>query len=204
MATSMPFVNRLLRPFTSSTRISLNPESSAQVFPENAQKFTVAAGCFWGVEHIFRKQFAGKGLLDAQVGYCGGDTNNPGYGAVCTGKTGHAEAVQMTFDPDVLSYSTIIQMFYKMHDPTEKNKQGMDTGTQYRSGIFYHSEEQERIAKEITEKVNAQWWRGAVKTEILPAQTWWTAEEYHQRYLEQNSGGYECPAHFVRKFPELT
>ena len=81
-----------------------------------------------------------------------------------------------------------------MHDPTQKNKQGMDTGTQYRSGIFYHSPEQESIAKDITAKVNTQWWRGAVTTEVLPAGTWWPAEEYHQRYLDQNPGGYECPA----------
>ncbi|KAK0509074.1 hypothetical protein JMJ35_008445 [Cladonia borealis] len=206
MASTPNFISRLLRPFTTSTSMSLNPHGgAAQVIPENAQKCTVAAGCFWGVEHLFRKNFAGKGLLDAKVGYIGGDTNNPSYRAVCSGRTGHAESLQMTFDPEKLSYTTLLQFFYKMHDPTTKNRQGMDSGTQYRSAIFYHSPEQKTQAEEVTKKVQEQWWKKAtITTEILEAGQWWDAEDYHQLYLDNNPGGYECPAHFVRNFPELT
>lgn len=107
-----------------------------------------------------------------------------------------AEALQVIFDPEQVSYSTLLEFFYKMHDPTTKNRQGMDTGTQYRSGIFYHDEEQHETAKTITEKVQEQWWKkqGKISTEILPAGEWWDAETYHQRYLDNNPGGYECPA----------
>ncbi|KAL9103736.1 MAG: hypothetical protein Q9163_001240 [Psora crenata] len=179
MATSMmpTFLTRLFRPFTTATpRMSLNPEGrSTQDFPPNAQKCTVAAGCFWGVEHLFRKHFDGKGLLDAKVGYIGGDTN--------------AEALQMTFDPAQVTYSTLLQFFYKMHDPTTKDRQGGDSGTQYRSAIFYHSPEQKREAEEVTSKANEQWYKGKITTELLEAGRWWDAEEYHQLYLERNPGG---------------
>ena len=111
----------------------------------------------------------------------------------------------MTFDPEKLSYTTLLQFFYKMHDPTTKNRQGMDTGTQYRSAIFYHSPEQKTQAEEVTKKVQEQWWKMAtITTEILEAGQWWDAEDYHQLYLDNNPGGYECPAHYVRNFPELT
>ncbi len=116
-----------------------------------------------------------------------------------------AESLQMTFDPEKLSYTTLLQFFYKMHDPTTKNRQGMDTGTQYRSAIFYHSPEQKTQAEEVTKKVQEQWWKkGTITTEILEAGQWWDAEDYHQLYLDNNPGGYECPAHYVRNFPELT
>ena len=160
------------------------------------------------------------------MGYIGGDTSNPGYRAVCSGRTGReqpyfvplllsfsiltfpipsdAESLQMTFDPSTLSYSTLLEFFYKMHDPTTLNRQGMDSGTQYRSAIFTHSPEQEEQAKEITQKAQEQWWKGKkITTEILPAGQWWDAEEYHQLYLHNNPGGYECPAHFVRGFGKL-
>lgn len=173
--------------------------------PANAQKCTVAAGCFWGVEKIFRKQFpVESGLLDTKVGYIGGDAANPEYRAVCLGRTGHAEALQMVFDPEKISYGALVEFFYKMHDPTTKDRQGMDTGTQYRSGIFFHSAEQEGIAREITAKAQKQWWKqGTISTEIISAGQWWNAEEYHQLYLDKNPSGYECPAHYVRKFPDL-
>ena len=115
-----------------------------------------------------------------------------------------AEALQVTFDPSLVTYNTLLQFFYKMHDPTTKNRQGMDSGTQYRSAIFYHSPEQKEIAETVTEKAQKQWWKkGTISTEILEAGQWWDAEDYHQLYLHNNPGGYECPAHFVRKFPEL-
>ena len=115
-----------------------------------------------------------------------------------------AEALQILYDPAKLPYSTLLQFFYRMHEPTTKNPQRMDTGTQYRSGIFYHSPQQKADAEEVTRKVGEQWWnKGRVETEVLEAGKWWDAEEYHQLYLERNPGGYECPAHFLRGFPDL-
>ncbi|GAB7359905.1 hypothetical protein MBLNU230_g7432t1 [Neophaeotheca triangularis] len=194
---------RLTRPFTSST-MRFAPEASGPMSnPEGSQKCTIAAGCFWGVEHRYRKDFQDKGLLDARVGYIGGDTKDPSYRAVCSGRTGHTEALQVVFDPQKVSYRTLIEYFYKMHDPTTANRQGPDTGSQYRSGIFYHSDEQKEIAKDVTQKANDQWWKGSIVTEILPAGEWWNAEDYHQKYLDYNPGGYDCPTHFIRKLPDL-
>jgi methionine-S-sulfoxide reductase len=114
-----------------------------------------------------------------------------------------AEALQVIYDPEKVTYRTLLEFFYKMHDPTTSNQQGPDRGSQYRSAIFYHNAEQEKEAREITKKVNDQWWKGAVVTEILPAGQWWDAEQYHQLYLDNNPGGYECPSHFLRSFPPL-
>lgn len=205
MATTMPtFISRLFRSFSSSTRLGLDPEGAATInTPEGAAKVTVAAGCFWGVEHMFRKEFKGKGLYDARVGYIGGDLQSPSYRAVCSGRTGHAEALQVTYDPAQITYRQLLEFFYKMHDPTTSDRQGPDTGSQYRSGIFFHDAEQERIAREVTKQANEKWWKGKIVTEILPAGEWWDAEAYHQKYLDNNPGGYECPSHFLRKFPPL-
>ncbi|KAI1003488.1 hypothetical protein K3495_g4712 [Podosphaera aphanis] len=203
MALMMPkFVNLLLRPFMTSTSASVFPTGPITT-PEGAEKATIAAGCFWGVEHIFRREFSPKGLYDARVGYIGGSSQTPSYKEVCSGRTGHAEAVQLVFDPKKVSYRQLLEFFYKMHDPTTSNRQGPDTGTQYRSAIFYHDQNQESIAQEITKEVNKKWYKGRVTTEILPAREWWDAEDYHQRYLDVNPGGYECPSHFVRNFPPL-
>ncbi|KAI1842187.1 hypothetical protein JX265_001452 [Neoarthrinium moseri] len=207
MAFHMPnFINRLFRPLTTSTRLGISADTNGAgltSIPEGAERATIAAGCFWGVEHIYRKQFGGKGLYDARVGYIGGDVNNPTYRAVCSGNTGHAEATQIVYDPTKITYRQLIEFFYRMHDPTTANRQGPDVGSQYRSGIFTHNEEQEKIAREITAQVNQQWWKGSVVTEILPAGQWWDAETYHQLYLDKNPGGYECPSHFLRTFPPL-
>ncbi|KAL1994512.1 hypothetical protein VTN49DRAFT_1982 [Thermomyces lanuginosus] len=171
----------------------------------NTQKATVAAGCFWGVEHLYRKHFGnGKGLLDAKCGYTGGSTEDPNYKLVCSGTTGHAEAIQITFDPSIVTYRQLIEFFYRMHDPTTADRQGPDVGGQYRSAIFYHDEEQERIAREVTDKVAKQWFKDqAVTTRIEPAGKFWEAEEYHQLYLTKNPSGYECPSHFLRNYPPL-
>ncbi|APA09911.1 hypothetical protein SS1G_05836 [Sclerotinia sclerotiorum 1980 UF-70] len=204
MAAIPNFLNRLIRPFTSSSSLSVTPAGASQIsVPESAQKCTIAAGCFWGVEHMYRKEFSGKGLYDARVGYIGGDTENPNYRAVCSGNTGHAEALQIHYDPSQITYRQLITYFYRMHDPTTADRQGPDTGSQYRSGIFYHNEEQEKEAREITKQVNEKWWKGKVVTEVLKAGEWWDAETYHQKYLDKNPGGYECPSHFLRKFPPL-
>jgi len=172
--------------------------------PAGAEVATVAAGCFWGVEHIYRRTFNDKGLYDARVGYIGGDQKDPSYRAVCSGRTGHAEGLQIVYDPEKVSYRTLLEFFYKMHDPTTVNRQGPDVGSQYRSAIFYHNAEQESIAKEVTEKANKEWWNSKIATEVLPAGQWWDAEDYHQLYLHKNPSGYECPSHFLRKFPELS
>ncbi|CZS95549.1 probable peptide methionine sulphoxide reductase [Rhynchosporium graminicola] len=196
------FMSRLMRPFSASTSMGLG-ESAPINSPEGAQLATIAAGCFWGVEHMYRKDFKGKGLHDARVGYIGGDSKNPSYRAVCSGDTGHAEALQISFDPSQVSYRQLLEYFYKMHDPTTANRQGPDRGSQYRSGIFYHNAEQKSVAEEVTKLVNEKWWKGKVVTEILPAGEWWDAEAYHQKYLNNNPGGYECPSHFLRNFPAL-
>lgn len=115
-----------------------------------------------------------------------------------------AEALQMTFDPAKVTYTDLLAFFYKMHDPTTKDRQGGDAGTQYRSAIFYHSPEQKTEAESVTEKAQNQWWKSSqITTEILEAGQWWNAEDYHQLYLHNNPGGYECPAHYIRNFPDL-
>jgi peptide-methionine (S)-S-oxide reductase len=205
MAFTMPtFLNRFIRLLNTSTTLGLAPGEIAPISnPEGAQKATIAAGCFWGVEHMYRKEFKNKGLYDARVGYIGGNTDSPSYRAVCSGRTGHAEALQVTYDPSKITYRQLLEFFYKMHDPTTSNRQGPDTGSQYRSGIFFHNAEQESIAREVTKLANENWWKGKIVTEILPAGEWWDAEAYHQKYLEVNPGGYECPSHFLRSFPPL-
>jgi peptide-methionine (S)-S-oxide reductase len=142
-----------------------------------------AAGCFWGVEAAFREL---KGVISTSVGYMGGHTQDPTYGDVCTGTTGHAETVQVTFDPSKISYDKLLETFWNKHDPTTKNRQGPDVGEQYRSVIFYHSEEQKRLAIASKEKLEASGrYRNPVVTEIIPAPKFYPAEEYHQQYLEK-------------------
>ena len=114
-----------------------------------------------------------------------------------------AEATQIIFDPEKVSYRQLIEFFYRMHDPTTKNKQGPDAGPQYRSGIYFHDAEQEKIANEVTALANEKWWNGKIVTEVIPAGQWWNAEDYHQLYLDKNPWGYECPSHFLRKFSPL-
>lgn len=184
---------------------STSTPATTGTLPAGAQVATVAAGCFWGVEHAYRAKFGGpaNGLYDARVGYTGGDLANPSYRAVCTGGTGHAEATRLVFDPTRISYRTLLEFFYRMHDPTTPDRQGGDVGPQYRSGIFFHDAAQEQEARTVTAQANAQWWNGRVATQILPAQQWWDAEEYHQLYLQKNPDGYQCPSHHERPFPAL-
>jgi peptide-methionine (S)-S-oxide reductase len=144
---------------------------------------TFAAGCFWGVEATFRQE---PGVVSTAVGYMGGTLWNPTYEDVCTDKTGHAEVVQITYDPLKTSYNDLLRVFWQNHDPTTLNRQGPDVGTQYRSVIFYHTPEQEaaaRASKESLERAGA--FKGPIVTEIVPAATFWRAEEYHQQYLEK-------------------
>jgi peptide-methionine (S)-S-oxide reductase len=147
------------------------------------QKATFAAGCFWGVEAAFRQV---PGVVDAAVGYTGGSLANPTYEDVCTDRTGHAEAVQVEFDPAKVSYDRLLDVFWENHDPTTKNRQGPDVGTQYRSAIFVHDAEQEKAAKESLDRQEKSGrFRRPIVTEIVPEETFWRAEDYHQRYLEK-------------------
>lgn len=147
---------------------------------------TFGAGCFWGVETAFRQI---PGVLDAVVGYAGGSMPNPTYQDVCTNRTGHAEVVQVTYNPARVSYEQLLQVFWENHNPTTKNQQGPDVGTQYRSVIFYHSPEQEQAAKSSKRQLEgAGTYDQPIVTEIVPAQPFYRAEEYHQRYLEKRAG----------------
>jgi methionine-S-sulfoxide reductase len=156
---------------------------------------TIAGGCFWGVEEILRSV---PGVLDTDVGYTGGWLENPTYHDTHDSKSGHAEAVRITFDPSVLSYETLLeQWFFKLHDPTTLNRQGNDIGTQYRSAIFVHSPEQRETAERVKARVEASGkWNKPITTSIEEAATWYTAEGYHQDYLQKNPGGYTC--HWMR------
>jgi len=151
------------------------------------EKATFAAGCFWGVEAAFRKI---KGVTDTKVGYTGGTLSNPTYEDVCAHRTGHAEAVEVDYDPSVVTFEELLNDFWKIHDPTTPNRQGPDIGSQYRSGIFFHTPEQEAKAISSKEKMQQRLARPIV-TQIVAAQTFWPAEEYHQRYLEKH-GGASC------------
>ena len=142
---------------------------------------TFGAGCFWGIEAAFRRI---PGVVDATVGYSGGHTENPTYKDVCTDETGHAEVVQVTFDPAKLSYEQLLDAFWQMHDPTQVNRQGPDFGTQYRTAIFYHSPEQKAAAEASKTKLEKSGrFPRPIVTQIEPAPRFWRAEEYHQRYL---------------------
>lgn len=155
---------------------------------------TLAGGCFWGVEEILR---AIKGVTNTTVGYTGGKVENPNYNIVKLGTSDHAEAVEVEFDPTIISYADILGYFFRLHDPTTVNQQGNDKGTQYRSAIFYHSDLQKKVAQDVIAKVeNAKKWPKAIVTQVLPATKFYAAEEYHQDYLKKNPGGYTC--HWLR------
>lgn len=147
------------------------------------ERATFGAGCFWGVEAEFRQV---PGVLSTRVGYAGGHYDNPSYKDVCTGKTGHAEVVEVTFDPARVSYQTLLDVFWDNHDPTQLNRQGPDFGTQYRTAIFFHDEAQREAATASKEaRQSSGRYRRPVVTEIVPATTFWEAEDYHQQYLEK-------------------
>jgi peptide-methionine (S)-S-oxide reductase len=151
---------------------------------------TLAGGCFWCLEPIYADL---RGVESVVSGYIGGDAPNPTYREVCSGTTGHAEAVQITFDPAEISYRELLEVFFTIHDPTTLNRQGADVGTQYRSSIFYHSAEQRAVAQAVIANVESSGvWDAPIVTELAPATTFYPAEEYHQRYFERNPEQMYC------------
>jgi peptide methionine sulfoxide reductase msrA/msrB len=161
----------------------------------NREIATLAGGCFWGVEELFRQL---PGVLETRVGYTGGNTENPTYADVKKGNTGHAESIEIVFDPSRLSYEDLLAYFFRLHDPTTANRQGNDIGSQYRSAIFFHSQEQKATAERVKAQVDAsKKWKKPVVTEIVPSSKFYSAEDYHQKYLVKNPGGYTC--HFLRE-----
>ncbi len=187
---------------------TLNPENKSEskkkviratvanetALKEGQERAIFAGGCFWGMEDILRKI---PGVISTQVGYTGGDLAKPRYEIVKTGSTNHAEAVEVVFDPKKISYEELLGWFFKMHDPTTLNQQGNDKGTQYRSVIFFEDDEQRKVAERVKEKVNASGkWKKPVVTSIVEVKPFWSAEDYHQDYLQKNPGGYTC--HYLR------
>lgn len=156
----------------------------------------LAGGCFWGVEELFRAE---PGVIQTTVGYTGGVLPGPTYNDVKKGTTGHAEAIQIVFDPAKTSFEKILLFFFKIHDPTTTNRQGNDVGTQYRSAIFYQDEEQKKVAEKVKKRVqDSGKWARPIVTEIAAAKPFYPAEDYHQKYLEKNPAGYTC--HYVRDY----
>jgi peptide-methionine (S)-S-oxide reductase len=150
----------------------------------NLQTATLAGGCFWCLEAVFDDV---KGVHGVESGYAGGTVPNPSYRAVCNGDTGHAEVVQVRFDPNVVSYRDLLNVFFAIHDPTTLNRQGADVGTQYRSAIFYHNDDQKMIAEELIESLNAQKiWDNPIVTQLAPLDKFYMAEDYHQEYFARN------------------
>ncbi len=150
----------------------------------NLQTATLAGGCFWCLEAVFDEI---KGVQGVESGYAGGHVNNPSYQAVCNGDTGHAEVVQVHFDPNVVTYKNLLNVFFAIHDPTTMNRQGADTGTQYRSAIFYHDDEQKMTAEELIKDLNAQKiWDKPIVTEVTKLDKFYMAEDYHQEYFAKN------------------
>ncbi len=148
----------------------------------NTQVATLAGGCFWCLEAVFDQL---KGVEHVESGYAGGTVANPSYRLVCTGTTGHAEVVQITFDPKVISYRELLNVFFSIHDPTTLNRQGADVGTQYRSAIFYHDEEQKRIAEQVIKELNeSKTWNDPIVTQVVPFKEFYVAEDYHQEYFQ--------------------
>ena len=168
-----------------NTRHCVNSLSLQFKAYNNLEKATFGAGCFWQVEKIFK---ATTGVYLSSVGYMGGNTENPTYEEVCKGQTNHAEVVHIHFNPDIISYAEVLEIFWNNHNPTTKNRQGLDAGTQYRSVVFFHSEEQMKIV-ESSLKQQSKNWKNPIVTQIISAEKFYRAEEYHQNYLNKNNLG---------------
>jgi peptide-methionine (S)-S-oxide reductase len=178
----------------------VNMNISAMDFKE-LEHTTFGAGCFWCVEAVFERL---KGVKEVQSGYMGGEMENPAYEDVCGGNTGHAEVIQLNYDPQVISFNELLEVFWIAHDPTTKNRQGSDIGTQYRSAIFYHTENQQKLAEKSKKLQNdANMHEMPIVTEILPLQTFYPAEKYHQNYYRLNSNAPYCKMVIQPKIDKL-
>ncbi len=182
-----PFVKAGLIPLATATTATT---AAAKLAQGNRETAVFAGGCFWGMEEILRRV---PGVLQTTVGYTGGTTPNPTYKQVCTGQTGHAEAIEIVFDPAKISYEKLVGVFFRMHDPTTLNRQHNDAGTQYRSAVFYLDDRQRETAEAVKAKVDKSGrWKRPIVTEITAVSTFFPAEAYHQNYLIKNPGGYNC------------
>ena len=162
---------------------------------------TLGGGCFWCLEAVFERL---EGVERVVSGYAGGTVNNPSYREVCDGRTGHAEVIQITFDPDHISYRELLEIFFAFHDPTTRDRQGPDAGTQYRSVILYHSPEQQRVAQQVIEQLTAERvWRDPIVTEVAPLTAFYSAEDYHQGYYRSNPNQPYCQAMISPKIAKL-
>jgi peptide-methionine (S)-S-oxide reductase len=167
-----------------------NAVSQTQIEQNKREVTTLGGGCFWCLEAVYEQL---QGVEKVESGYAGGAVPNPTYQQVCTGTTGHAEVVQLTFDPEVISFSEILEVFFSIHDPTTLNRQGADVGTQYRSAIFYHSAEQKEISEQMIKDLNAaEIWKDPIVTEVTPLTTFFKAEDYHQEYYQNNTAQPYC------------
>lgn len=161
---------------------------------DHTETATLAGGCFWGMQDLFRRL---PGVHDTRVGYTGGHTEHATYDQVKTGATGHTEAIRITFDPSVITYRQILEFFFQIHDPSTPDRQGNDTGSQYRSAIFTHSNDQDKIARAVIDEIDKSGrWPGPVVSQIAPVRAFWDAEDIHQDYLVRYPNGYTC--HYVR------
>lgn len=167
--------------------------------PDNEQ-ITLGGGCFWCIEAVFERV---EGITNAVSGYAGGNTANPDYQAVCTGNTGHAEVVQLTFNPDIISVSEILEIFFKIHDPSTINRQGNDVGTQYRSVIFYHNKTQKYTADKIISELKEAGTYSKIVTQVFPLDTFYVAEDYHQDYFRKNPNKPYCALVVAPKVKKL-
>ncbi len=184
------FTYKNVRHCVNSISLNFIPERSEQIL----ERAIFAGGCFWGVEYYLKNI---KGVVSTRVGYTGGHKDHPSYEEVCTGTTGHAEAVEVIFNPEVISYEHLVKIFFEIHDPTQINRQGPDIGEQYRSEIFYLNEEQKRIAEKIIEQLKNKGYK--ITTRITRATVFWPAEEYHQDYYNKNGGKPYCHK-YIRRF----
>lgn len=162
----------------------MNQESSKSISSNGQEVATLGGGCFWCLEAVYDEL---NGVAQVESGYAGGEVVNPSYRQVCTGTTGHAEVVQLTFDPQVISFKEILEIFFTIHDPTTLNRQGADVGPQYRSVIFYHNQEQKEIAEQVIQELEAaHLWQAPIVTEVTPFTAFYRAEGYHQEYFKYN------------------
>ncbi|ANZ76088.1 BA75_03321T0 [Komagataella pastoris] len=163
---------------------------------------TVAGGCFWGLEYIYKMHFEDR-ILDTQVGFANGNVANPTYNQVCQGMTYHAEVLQISYNPGVISYKELVDFFFLVHDPTQKDRQGNDIGAQYRSAIFYLDDTEKAVAEQSLAESQKKWFpHHRIVTQVEKLSSYWDADDYHQEYLDKNPNGYHCPTHIIRKKPK--